>query len=118
MVEDFSAKIKMDIKLLIIAFGLLMVFITYWSYRRRELNSPETAFWQLIWFGIIAGALFPKLFDPFIRPFRVLRLMDLATILGFMIITPLGFFLFRRTKVLEKKIRELVRKLALEKDEE
>jgi len=102
------------IQLVTIAVALLMLFITYTALRRHELRTYEYAIWSLIWLGLLFVSLFPDLLRGVIGPLHVIRLLDLVTIVGLLVIGVLVFSLNRVLRRLEDRVATIVRRLALD----
>ncbi|MCL4460019.1 MAG: DUF2304 domain-containing protein [Chloroflexi bacterium] len=103
------------IQIVAVVFSFLMLYITFLHFKRRELTTRETLFFGLLWVGAIFLTIFPKSVDFLLKTFRILRLMDLATIVGFMVLIALSFHNFLTIRKLEEKIEKLVRYNALNK---
>jgi hypothetical protein len=101
------------IQLVTIAVALLMLFITYTALRRRELRPYEYGIWSLIWLGLLGVSLFPDLLRGIIGPLHVIRLLDLVTIAGLLVIGVMLFSLNRVLRRLEQRVTTIVRRLAL-----
>jgi hypothetical protein len=106
------------IQLVTIAVALLMLFITYTALRRHELRTYEFAIWSLIWLGLLFVSLFPDLLRGIIGPLHVIRLLDLVTIVGLLVIGVLVFSLNRVLRRLEDRVATIVRRLALDRQGE
>ncbi len=102
------------IQLVTIAVALLMLFITYTALRRHELRTYEYAIWTLIWLGLLFVSVFPDLLRGIIGPLHVIRLLDLVTIVGLLVIGVLVFSLNRVLRRLEDRVATIVRRLALD----
>jgi len=102
------------IQLVTIAVALLMLFITYTALRRHELRTYEYAIWTLIWLGLLFVSVFPDLLRGIIGPLHVIRLLDLVTIVGLLVIGILVFSLNRVLRRLEDRVATIVRRLALD----
>jgi hypothetical protein len=101
------------IQLVTIAVALLMLFITYTALRRHELRLYEYAIWSAIWLGLLFVSVFPDLLRGVIGPLHVIRLLDLVTIVGLLVIGVLVFSLNRVLRRLEARVAAIVRSLAL-----
>ena len=102
------------IQLVTIAVALLMLFITYTALRRHELRTYEYPIWTLIWLGLLFVSVFPDLLRGIIGPLHVIRLLDLVTIVGLLVIGILVFSLNRVLRRLEDRVATIVRRLALD----
>ncbi len=96
-------------------FGIFMLYMTYVSFRKRQLNAGDMAFWGVVWTGVIVFALFSPHLQPSIELIGFIRVLDLLLIIGFAVLFAVIFFLFKKTRVLERKTDELVEKIMLGK---
>jgi hypothetical protein len=103
------------IQLVTIGFALIMLFLTYTAIRRRELRWTEGAIWSAIWCALLFVSLFPALLRGIIVPLHVIRLLDLVTILGLLVMGALLFTLNRALRRLEERLVKVIRSLALER---
>ncbi|GEM_PF-556197 len=102
------------IQLLGVIFGLGMTYFTFVKYKRKELNKSEFLVWQGCWAVLIFVALIPSILDPIIAPLNFYRRLDFFVVIGFFILLSLCFYNYNSMKRIEKKIEVLVRKEALE----
>jgi hypothetical protein len=105
------------IQLIAIVFGLAMAFWTYRAYRRQDLLSVEAAVWLAVWLGLIVVSAFPDALRNVVGPLKVARLLDLVMIVGIMLLSTLVFLLNSRVRRLERRMVELVRRIALSAEE-
>lgn len=101
------------IQIISLVFALFMMYWVFLHFKKRDINFTENVIWQIIWAGFIFLTLFPRSLDFIISSFQIVRVMDLAMILGFMILTVLGFSNYIRQKQIEKKIEKIIREIAL-----
>src|SRR5947209_789722 len=102
------------IQLITIAVALLMLFITYSALRRHELRPYEYVTWSAIWLALLFVSVFPDLLRGIIGPLHVIRLLDLVTIVGLLVMGVLVFSLNRALRRLEDRVATIVRRLALD----
>ena len=102
------------LQIIAIIFALIMIYFAYLHYRRGEINGIEILFWLIAWIGAIIIVLFPEFFRAFSQTIAISRAFDLAVLGGFLVTIPLIYFAYVRTKRLEKKLEDLVRKQALD----
>lgn len=102
----------LGLQVIALIFALIMIYFAYLHYRRGEINGLEILFWVLSWMGAIFIAIFPGIFRVFSASIAINRAFDLAMIGGFILITPLVYMAYVRTKRIEKKLEELVREEA------
>ena len=89
-----------------LVFSLIMIYFAYLHYRRGEINGLEIAFWFIAWIGAIFIALFPEIFRMFSATIAISRAFDLAMIGGFILVVPLVYMAYVRTRRIEKKMEE------------
>lgn len=100
-------------ELIPIIFLLLMIYLTYISYRRKQIQKYGLLFWTCFWIIGIFLVIFHTYFNPFLSIINVTRVFDLYTMLGFIALLFIAFYLFRTNQRIEKKLEELTRVLAL-----
>jgi hypothetical protein len=103
------------IQLVTIAVALLMLFITYTALRRHELRPYEYVTWSGIWLALLFVSVFPDLLRGIIGPLHVIRLLDLVTIVGLLVIGVLVFSLNRALRRLDDRLTAIVRTIALDR---
>lgn len=92
-----------------LVFALIMIYFAYLHYRRGEINSLEILFWLIAWIGAIFIAIFPASFRAFSATIAITRAFDLAMIGGFILVIPLVYMAYVRTKRTERRLEELIR---------
>src|SRR3989442_13652489 len=103
------------IQLITIGVALLMLFITYTALRRHELRPYEYVTWSAIWLALLFVSVFPDLLRGIIGPLHVIRLLDLVTIVGLLVMGVLVFSLNRALRRLDERLTAIVRTIALER---
>ena len=94
-------------------FSFSMIYFAILNYKRGELNGVEISSWIVMWLAAIVIIVFPELLRGFASTFFVTRVFDLMTIGGFILTISLVGSAYIRTKRLEKKLEDLVRREAL-----
>lgn len=94
-------------------FSLIMIYFAYLNYKRGEINGLEISLWIIGWIIAIFMAIFPEIFRAFSATIAISRAFDLAMIGGFILIIPMTYLSYIKTKRLEKKIEQLVRNESL-----
>lgn len=102
----------LGLQIIAVIFALIMIYVAYLHYRRNEINGLEMLFWLSAWTSAVFIALFPEIFRVFSATIAISRAFDLAMIGGFLLITPIVYMAYIRTKRIEKKLEELVRGVA------
>lgn len=103
------------LQILAILFALSMIYFAVHSYKRGELNGAEIVSWLIMWGLAIIVIIFPELLRTFASTFLVTRVFDLMVIFGFILVISIVANAYIRTKRLEKKLEDLVRREALKK---
>ena len=98
-----------------VLFGLFMIYLTFLHQKRKEFSAKEYLFWTLSWIVFIIIAIFPNILAPFVEGLKLGRIMDLLTIFGFLFVIGLLFNNYTNLKKTNKKIEEIVRKVAFGK---
>lgn len=102
----------LGLQVIALVFSLIMIYFAYLHYRRGEINGLEISFWFLAWTGAIFIALFPEIFRVFSATIAISRAFDLAMIGGFILVIPIVYSAYIRTRRIEKKLEDLVREEA------
>ncbi len=96
-----------------ILFALFMIYFALLHYKKAELNGLEIYSWIIIWIIVILMVIFPSVVRTYAMEFAISRVLDLmiggALILVFIMVGSA----YIRVNKLEKRMEELVRKLAL-----
>lgn len=103
----------LGLQVIAIIFSLIMIYFAYLHFRRGEINGLEILFWLAAWTGAIFIALFPEVFRVFSATIAISRAFDLAMIGAFVLVIPAVYSAYIRTKRIEKKFEEFIRKEAL-----
>lgn len=101
------------IQIIAILFALVMAYLSYTHYKRREFNAREILLWMLFWLGFIFITVFPHSLDFIVHTFQLTRVLDLVMIVGFMVLIALVFRNYVVMDKLAKKLEQLVRSDAL-----
>jgi hypothetical protein len=94
-------------------FSFSMVYFAVLHFKRGELSGKEITSWLLLWLATIVIVVFPELLQDFAKTFSVARVFDLMVIGGFIVVISLVGSAYIRTRKLEKKLGDLVRRDAL-----
>lgn len=97
-------------------FSFSMVYFAVLHYKRGELNGMEIGSWLIMWIATIVIIIFPELLKDFAKTFSVARVFDLMVIGGFVVVISMVGSAYLRTKKLEKKLEDLVRRDALKNE--
>jgi len=106
----------LGIQILGFLFGLLMVYITFLNYKRREFTIKEYLFWVILWALFISVALAPGILDFVVKDILNLsRTMDFFVIIGFMFIIAAVFYTYTIVRRNQKKLENIVRRMAIDR---
>jgi hypothetical protein len=103
------------LQVIAILFALSMIYFALHSYKRGELGAMEIASWLVMWALVIVIVIFPDLLRSSASTFLVTRVFDLMVIGGFILVICIVTSAYIKTKRLEKKIEDMVRREALKK---
>ena len=105
----------LGLQFLAVVFALIMVYFAYVNYKRREISRIEIAIWVFAWAGAIIMVLFPDILRDIAETFFISRLLDLLIMGGFVLVIAMVSLAYIRTRRIEKKLEDLIRKDALRK---
>lgn len=98
-------------------FGIVMVYLTYMYFRRRELSSLDLFIWGVVWIIFILAVIFPQTLNIFLETFNVQGAIDFITIFAFIFIFGLVFYLHLSVRKIQKKMVAVVRETAIKRAE-
>lgn len=96
-----------------IIFAFLMIYVALIHYKKGQLNGVEILSWITIWVVAIFIVAFPEILRTYASTFLVTRIFDMMVLGGFILVISMVASSYVRTKRMEKKLEELIRKLAL-----
>jgi len=105
----------LGIQILGILFGLFMIYYVFLHRKRKELTLKEYSFWVILWILFIILTLFPRVLAPLVKSIGFARTMDFFIVAGFMFLIGSLFYIYLLVRGNQKKLEEIVRKIALEK---
>jgi len=98
-----------------IAYMVLMIYLTFLYYKKNNYTLRNFLFWIGIWCVGLVLLIMPETTSLVTQRLRVPRVIDFYLILGIMFFSILCFVSFLQVKKNERKVEELVRKLAIER---
>ncbi len=98
-----------------ILFSLFMIYFSLLHYKKGQLNGVEISSWIIVWLAVILIVIFPEIVRTFAMSFSVSRVLDILIAGAFIVIFVMVGSIYVRVNGLEKRIEDLVRKLALKK---
>lgn len=108
-------RIILLIQIVGILFGLMIMYVTFVYYKKKEFTVNEWLLWSGLGLGFIGISLFPDLLDFFARSVGVSRVMDLLFIAGFLFLISAAFYTYAVTRRTQRQLESVIRKLAIEK---
>lgn len=107
----------LGLQIIAILFSLIMVYLAILNFKRREISIAEYVSWIVIWSVTIFVIIFPDLLRKFSMAFAVTRLFDLMVVGGFILVIFMVSSAYVRTRKLEKKFEDMIRKDSLKAKE-
>jgi len=101
------------LQVIALLFAFTMIYFAVLHFKRREIGVAEITSWLIMWTVAIVVIIFPELLQSFAKTFLVTRVFDLMVIGGFILTISMALIVYLRTKRLEKKLEEMVRREAL-----
>ncbi|QQG38525.1 MAG: DUF2304 domain-containing protein [Candidatus Woesearchaeota archaeon] len=103
------------IQIIGIIFGIGMLFFSYVYFRRKDFGPRDFLFWVIIWLAFIYAVSFPKQLNILLDTLGIVSALWLFTIVAFLILFALVFYLHVIVRRNQMKLGFLVKKLALKK---
>lgn len=100
-----------------ILFALAMIYFAVLHHKKGHLSGMEIASWIAIWVAVILIVIFPEIIRIYASSFAISRVLDLLIGGAFIVLFIMVSSAYIRTNKLEKRIEDLVRKLALKEKE-
>jgi hypothetical protein len=101
------------LQIIALIFAFSMLYFAMIHYKRREIGKSEVIAWFVMWGVAIVVIIFPELLRSFSMTFLITRVFDLMVIGGFILVISLTASSYVRTRKLEKKLEDLIRREAL-----
>jgi len=101
------------VQLILIAFGCFMSYVLFLHWKKKNISNSMFSFWIFIWFTFILFAFFPVLLAPVIKNLFIVRVMDLAMIVAFMILTYVTIDNNIKIRKYDETLEKLIRDLSL-----
>lgn len=96
-----------------IIFGLVMIYTTFFHYKRNEFSVSQFLFWGFIWISLLFVVIFPKMATNIVQYFGFVRTLDLLVVLAIIIIIFLTFYNYVTVNKLKKNLEKNVREESL-----
>jgi hypothetical protein len=104
------------LQIIALIFAFSMIYIAVLHFKRKEISRSETYSWIVMWTIAIIVIIFPELLRTFASTFLVTRVFDLMVIAGFVLVITMVGSAYIKTKKMEKRLEEMVRREALGKN--
>ncbi len=91
------------------AFALFFLYYSYTQYRKRVFDSFDLGLWASVWGALLAASLFPYALSPIFVPSLFIRTLDFLVISAILLLFALGFLIYKKLRLYQKKTEELVR---------
>lgn len=104
------------LQIIAILFALSMIYFAVHSYKRKELTYVEVFSWLIVWGCALIVIVFPEFLRKFASTFFVTRVFDLTVVGGFVLVITVVSTAYVRTKRLEKKLEDLVRRESMKRN--
>jgi hypothetical protein len=101
------------LQILGILFGLVMIYFTFINFKRKDYDAKDFSLWLVVWLFFLVMTIFPKIVYGIMESLEIQRTVDFFVIGGFMFFSIIIFYLYKKVRKTEKKIEEIVRKVAL-----
>lgn len=99
-----------------ILFSLFMIYFALLHYKKGQLNGMEISSWITIWVLVILIVIFPEVVRVYANSFAISRVLDLLIGGAFVVIFIMVAGSYVKVNKVEKKLEDLVRKLALKEN--
>jgi hypothetical protein len=103
----------LGVQLILLAFGCFMIYVLFLHWTKKNITNKLFAIWLVVWVIFLFFTLFPTLLAPIIKDLFIVRVMDLAMICAFMVITYLTIENNIKIKKYEEQLEKLIRLIAI-----
>jgi hypothetical protein len=101
------------VQILGIIFGLIMLYNTFFHYKRKEFGKIQFILWGFIWTSFLFIVIFLRIASGIIQQFGFIRTLDFLVIVALVIITFLTFHNYTSLNALRKKLEKKTREDSL-----
>ena len=95
------------VELLGLVFGVVMMYLTYLAFRKKDFVFGDFLLWFLVWLGFSLAVIFPWTLKGFMETFGVVSVVQVFSILGMMFIFVVVFYLYKTVRKSQKKLEEV-----------
>lgn len=107
----------MIFQILLIAFAVFALTITFRQYRTRKVSLYWFVVWAILWLVVILVALLPQATDPIAQKLGVERGADLLVYIAIVVLAYGLYKVLVRLEKVQKEITDVVRQVAITKAE-
>ena len=97
-----------EMQILGLFFGLVMLYLTFLYYKRKDYGFHSFLIWLLIWIFFLIMVIYPIIIYNLMDILKIERTVDFFIIAGAMLFAIIVFYLFVKVKKIEEKIKKLV----------
>ena len=101
------------IQILGILFGIIMIYITFYYYKRNNYSWKSFLLWLIVWLGFMLIIFLPSTVYGIMEILKIQRTQDFIVIMGLMFYGVLLFYLYATVKQNNRKVEKLVRAMAI-----
>jgi len=106
--------VLIGIQIVGLIFGLVMIYFSFINFKRKEFSPRDFIIWGTIWVIFMIAIIFPQKLNIFLETLKITSALWLFTILGFLFLFAMVFYLHAISRRNQRKIESLVKKIALE----
>jgi hypothetical protein len=99
-------------------FALIMSYLIFLNFKRKEINIAEFVFWLVIWALFVVLTFAPRIVDPLLQSLHIVRALDFYVIIGFMFLFVFNFAIYRIVRKNDRKVELIVQRIAYRDAEE
>lgn len=100
-----------------ILIGISAIILSIFRFKEGKMTLGMLSFWILVWIAVILISIFPESTNSLATITGIGRGLDFILILGLIGAYYLVFKMYNMIENMEKEITELVREIALQKEE-
>ncbi|MCW1949033.1 MAG: DUF2304 domain-containing protein [Candidatus Shapirobacteria bacterium] len=104
------------LQIVLICFALVMIYSLFLHWKKKNISNKLFFGWLVVFVLFVFITLFPKIIEPLLKEFFIVRVMDLAMIGSFMILTYVTIENNIKIKKMELMVEKLVRKISTKKE--
>lgn len=102
------------IQIIGIIFTLVMIYLTYVYYKRKNYGYKSMLLWLAVWIGILVLIARPAMVYGVMEILEIERTADFFVMSGFAVFSIIIFYMYVLVKRSSVRVEELVRLMAIE----